>query len=131
MRNRTGSTTHRHTKFWCVSMSESNHAASSGIGSRLVLALIQNSGKLAKAYERLPEDARQLYRVAVSDLHKEIALLSANGQQEAERHKDNIAHIKSTLDSLDAVSRIKMYRTTVKVLRQVALIAFKVALATI
>ena len=122
----------RHLKFWCGSMSDKDQAVSNDIGPKLAFALIANSNELAGAYERLPEDAEILYQQLVSELHREIVgLSSATGQQEAKRHKDNIAHIKSGLDSLDAVSKINLYRTTVKVLKEVAMIAFKIALTTV
>ena len=106
--------------------------ASDELGPKLVLMLVANSRELAAAHERLPADAEALYQQLVAALHTEIVgLASATGQQEAKRHKDNIAHIKSGLSSLDAVSKINLYRTTVKVLKEVAMIAFKIALTTI
>ena len=105
--------------------------ASDELGLKLVLMLLANSDALAGAHQRLPADAEILYQQLVVALHKEVVLLtSATGRQEA-WHKDNIAYIKAELSSLDAVSKIDMCRTTVKVLNKIVMAAFEIALATV
>lgn len=105
---------------------------SSGIESRLLTAMFQNSAELAQAYERMPPDARELYAVTVEALRRELALLPlATGLQESQQHKDTIAQLQSTLDSLDAVSKIRLFHTTLNVLQVLAVTAIKVALASV
>ena len=92
--------------------------------------LIARSDDIAGAVERMPEAAKVLYEDTVQDLHVELALLSTAGTDNQRRlHEDNIRHLKSALSSLDAVSDIKVYRTTVRVLGEIIKTAIAVALA--
>lgn len=96
----------------------------------IIKILVARSDDIAQAVERMPEDARALYEETVQSLHVELQLLataSSEGQQQF--HKDNIAHLKSALSSLDAVADIKVYRTTVKVLGVIMKTAISIALA--
>jgi len=96
----------------------------------VIKILIAKSDDIAGAVDQMPEDAKELYAETVQSLHIELQLLatsSTDGQQEF--HKDNIAHLKSTLTSLDAVADIKVYKTTVRVLGEILKTAVMIALA--
>lgn len=91
--------------------------------------LIARSDDIAGAVERMPEDAKALYEDTVQDLHVELALL-ATSETDSQRsfHENNIRHLKSALSSLDGVSDIKVYRTTLRVLGEIIKTAIAVAL---
>lgn len=96
----------------------------------IVKILINRSDDIAGAIERMPHDARELYSETVQGLHVELQLLAtASDPGQKKFHEDNIAHLKATLTSLDAVADIKMYRTTVKVLGEILKTAIAIALA--
>lgn len=96
----------------------------------IVKILIARSDDIAGAVERMPQDARELYEETVQNLHVELQLLAtASDEGQQKFHKDNIAHLKSALASLDAVADIKVYRTTVKVFGEILKTAIGIALA--
>jgi hypothetical protein len=96
----------------------------------LVRVLMANSDDIAKAVTKLPPDARELYAEAAEDLNIELTLLAtAESESQQDYHKNNIAHIKSTLASLDAVTDINLYKTTINVLGVILKTAVGIALA--
>jgi len=100
--------------------------------SKLLIVLLQNSTTLTKGYDRLPLDAKILYDKAANDLATTITLLSSSTtEDETESLKLNLNHIKSTLDSLDSIAKIRMYKHTIYILKKILLIAVKVAISTI
>ena len=96
----------------------------------IIKILIARSDDIAGAIDRMPLDAQELYAETVQSLHVELQLLaSASNKGQQQFHKDNIAHLKATLSSLDAMADIKMYKTTVKVLGEILKTTIMIALA--
>jgi hypothetical protein len=96
----------------------------------IVKILMERSDDISGAVDRMPPDACELYESTVQDLHVELQLLAtASNKGQQEFHKNNIAHLKSALSSLDAVADIKVYKTTVKVLGEILKTAVTIALA--
>jgi hypothetical protein len=92
--------------------------------------LIARSDDIADAVERMTPEDKELYEETVQFLHVELQLLATTSEEgQQQYHKDNIAHLKSALSSLDAVADIKVYKTTIKVLGEILKTAVMVALA--
>ena len=99
------------------------------IDYNILITLAKASRGIYEAIERMPPDARKLYEECAHALRIELVLLaSATEEADLKEHMDNIAHLKSTLTSLDAIADIKLYRTTVKVLLKLAKTAATMAL---
>ena len=103
--------------------------ANPAIGRALVRTLVSEYKNIRLAVDRLPPEANTIYTQAVADLHVRMAKLpTAEDAEEKARIEINLQHIKTTLDSLDAITKIQTYRATVSALGKLTRISLQVAL---
>jgi hypothetical protein len=103
------------------------------LGIQLVRQLVSGSRDIRNAVKKLPPEAAGIYAQAVADLHVLMAQLVAapEGSEEAAAIQANLRHVRTTLDSLDAITKIKTYRATVRALARITKTVVSIALAVI
>jgi len=103
------------------------------LGIKLVRQLIAGSRDIKNAVKRLPPAGEEIYGQAVADLHVLMAQLVAapEGSTEADEITQNIRHVQTTLDSLDAITKIQTYRATVRALARVTKTVVSIALVIV